>query len=195
VEKYRGYLLLSLVYTAILGATLLWRQPAPAPIRIIEATPRPSPTPARLVVHVAGAVARPGVYTLAEGSRVNDAIEAAGGLTSRADEAALNLAAPLRDGQRLSIPAVGEAPSPGGIAGVAEPAATPPAGEPGALININTASAAELDALPGIGAVLAQRIIDDRQANGPYASVDDLERVRGIGPALLASLRPLVTVR
>jgi len=194
MERYRGYVLLSLAYAAILGGVLLWRQPPPTTIRIAEATPRPSPTPALLVIHVAGAVLRPGVYALDEHSRVNDAIEAAGGLAPNADEAALNLAAPLHDGQRISIPALGEPLPPDAPSAAAAPPASPSGGAK-SLVNLNTASAAELDALPGIGAVLAQRIIDDRQANGPYASVDDLARVRGIGPVLLEDLRPLVTVR
>ncbi len=194
LEKTRGYLALSLVYTAILGGVVLWRQPAPLPIRIVEPTPRPSATPALMVVHVTGAVLRPDVYTLPERSRLKDAVQAAGGLRPDADQAGLNLAAPLRDGQRVHIPALGEAPLPAAFEAQA-PVAIGGAPEVGqSLLNINTASAAQLEALPGIGAVLAQRIVDDRRANGPYASVDDLERVRGIGPALLANLRPLVTV-
>lgn len=194
LQKYRGYLALSLVYAVLLGGALLWRQPAPAAIRIVEPTPRPSHTPAWVVVHVTGAVRHPGVYTLAENSRLKDAVEAAGGLASDADQAALNLATVLRDGQRVHVPASGEsAPVAAAIAPASAPAASTSA-QPGALININTASAKELESLPGIGAVLAQRILDDRQANGPYAAVDDLVRVRGIGPVVLENLRPLVTV-
>lgn len=195
LEKTRGYLALSLVYTAILGGVLLWRQPAPLPMRIVEPTRRPSPTPAPMVVHVTGAVLHPDVYSLAERSRLKDAVQAAGGLRPDADLAALNLAAPLRDGQRVHIPALGEAALPAAFEAQAPAAIGGPPEEGHSLLNINTASAAQLEALPGIGAVLAQRIVDDRQANGPYASVDDLERVRGIGPALLANLRPLVTAR
>jgi len=192
--KNRGYLLLSLAYAAILGGVVLWRQPAPAPIRIVEPTARPSPSPALVVVYVSGAVLHPDVYTLADNSRLRDAVQAAGGLRPDADLAVLNLAAPLHDGQHVHIPALGEAATPASEAAPAAQHPAPAPGQTGALINLNTASAAELDTLPGIGPVLAQRIIDDRQANGPYASIDDLERVRGIGPALLEGLRSLVTV-
>lgn len=196
LQKNRGYLALSLAFVLILGGALLWRQPAPAAIRIVEATPRPTRTPAWVVVHVAGAVLHPDVYTLAENSRLKDAVEAAGGLQPNADQAALNLATVLHDGQRVYVPAQGEAAQAvqaSAPVAMAAPAASA-SGQPGALINVNTASAAELDNLPGIGPVLAQRIVDDRQANGPFATADDLLRVRGIGSVVLDNLRPLVTV-
>ncbi len=185
LQKNRGYLVLSLAYTIAFGGFVLWRQPSPAPIEIVKPSPRPTRTPAQIVVYVSGAVVRPDVYTLPEGSRLKDALLVAGGAQPEADLAALNLATALQDGQRVHIPARGEAPLP----------VAAPAGRPGAPININTASAAELDVLPGIGPALAQRIVDDRQANGPYAAVDELTRVRGIGPALLEKLHPLVVVR
>ncbi len=192
LQSKRGYLILSLVYAAILGGVLLWRQPAPAPIEIMQPTPRPTATPAHIVVHVSGAVTNPGVYTLLEGSRVNDALQAAGGLLAEADQDALNLATALSDGQRLHVPVPGEAPP---SAAPAAPASGGPVAQPAGPLDINSASAAELESLPGIGAVLAQRIVEDRLANGPYASVDDLVRVRGIGPGILEDIRPLVTVR
>lgn len=190
LQNKRGYLLLSAVYAIVLGAVLVWRQPAPAPIEIVEPAPRPTPTPVYIVVQVSGAVAQPGVYTLPENSRVNDAILAAGGLQPEADVGALNLATRLQDGQRLHVLVQGEAPPAAAVA----PLAPGPAGQAGSLINVNAASAAELESLPGIGAVLAQRIVEDRQANGPYTTVDDLLRVRGIGPAILEDLRPLVSL-
>ncbi len=192
LKNKRGYLVLSLVYAIILGGVLLWRQPAPVAIEILDPTPRPTPTAAPIVVYVSGAVASPGVYTLVEGSRVNDAVVAAGGLLPEADQGGLNLAAALYDGERVHVPVPGEAPLPAG------PVASGPGGavaQPASPIDINVASAAELESLPGIGAVLAQRIVEDRQANGPYASVDELARVRGIGTAVLEKVRPLITVR
>ncbi len=182
LQKSRGYLVLALVEAVLLGGFFLWRRPAPAPILIVEPSPRPTRTPAAIAVYVSGAVLRPGVYTLAEGSRVQDALMAAGGPASEADLADLNLALALQDGQRVHVPVQGEAPSRSSPIELS-------------LVNLNTASAEELDALPGIGPVLAARIVADRAANGPYAEVEDLSRVPGIGPALLADLEPLVCVR
>lgn len=184
VGKYRSQIALSLAFAAALGGVVLWRDPQPPPIAIVEPTPRPTRTPAPIAVYVTGAVLRPDVYTLPEGSRLKDALLAAGGATAEADLDALNLAAPLRDGERVHVPAQGAAP-------LSAPTGAQPAGP----VNINRATAAELEALPGLGPTLAQRIVEDRQANGPYESVDQLLRVRGIGPALLEKLRPHVAVR
>ena len=194
LRRYRGYLALALIELAAFGAFWHLHRPPPPPILISEATPQPTHTPGRIVIYVSGAVQRPDVYTLPEGSRLKDALAAAEGARGDADLSALNLAQSLEDGQRVHIPAIGETPLP-------QPTAPPPSSrgaaslQPGVPLNINTASAADLDALPGIGPVLAQRIVEDREANGPYASVDDLERVRGIGPSLLEKLRPLVIVQ
>lgn len=150
--------------------------------------------PASLVVHVAGAVVGPGVYQLASAARVIDAVTAAGGPVADAELDALNLAAPLADGQRVYVPHVGE------VEPSALPAGAAPSGAGGGddsnrgPVNVNTASAHELEALPGIGPATAAAIVDDRTRNGPFASVDDLERVAGIGPAKLAALRDQVTV-
>jgi competence protein ComEA len=151
---------------------------------------------AELVVHVAGAVAAPGVQRLPAGSRVVDAVDAAGGAAADADAARINLAAPLEDGQQVYVPRLGEV---GGGAG-------PPVGSSGrgpggaaaveadAVVNLNTAGVDELDALPGIGPAIAQAIVDHRDQNGPFASVDQLVDVRGIGEAKLEDLRDRVTV-
>ncbi len=142
-----------------------------------------------VVVHVAGTVSAPGVYELAGGARVVDAVEAAGGPTGDADLAALNLAALLADGQRIYVPRVGETPPV-----VAGPDGAPSSSSgPAAPIDINVASAAELDELPGIGPATASAIVAHRDEHGPFATVDDLEAVRGIGPAKLDGLRDLVT--
>lgn len=155
---------------------------------------------AAIVVDVVGAVRRSGVVRLAASGRVIDAIDAAGGATPDADLARLNLAAPLADGARIAVPRVGaSAPAvdPAAVSGVTAPDAgvgsggTPTAGTP---VNLNTATAAQLDALPGVGPATAAAIIKDRETHGPFASVNDLGRVRGIGDAKLDALRDLVTV-
>ncbi|MFM2070712.1 MAG: putative competence protein ComEA [Actinomycetota bacterium] len=150
-----------------------------------------SEAPATILVHVAGAVVSPGVYSLAGTSRVIDAVTAAGGPTGEARPDAINLASPLHDGDRVYLPTVAE--SPAVAAGVSS--ATPAAGSgPSGPINLNTATADQLDALPGVGPSTAAAIVAHREAHGPFASVDGLDEVRGIGPAKLESLRPLVTV-
>ena len=137
---------------------------------------------------MAGAVVRPGVYRLPPGGRVADAIEAAGGPAPGAELHRLNLAAPLVDGSQVYVPLAGEAPP----AGAAAPGAGAEA-PPGPL-DLNTATAAQLEELPGIGPATAAAIVDAREERGGFASVDDLLDVRGIGPAKLEALRDLVTV-
>lgn len=134
----------------------------------------------QLVVDVAGAVRRPGLYHLATGTRIADAVAAAGGATAKADVTLVNLAAPLADGEQVLVPARGVAAAAGG------------APSPTAPLDLNTASADELDALPGVGPATAQRIIDYRQAHGPFRSIAELEGVPGIGPSKLAQLKGLV---
>jgi competence protein ComEA len=153
--------------------------------------------PEPVVVHVAGAVAAPGVYELASKMRVADAVEAAGGPLADGDLDALNLAATVADGQRIYVPRVGEIdpasiPS-GGEHGAAITGDTAPAASTGP-VDLNTATAADLETLPGVGPATAAAIVEDRARNGPFASVDELDRVPGIGPAKLATLRDRVTV-
>ena len=148
-----------------------------------------SPTGAPIIVDVTGWVHQPGVYEFAPGDRVIDAVERAGGARNGADLTVLNLAAPLTDGTQVIVPKQGA----GGPAAVAP--GTTGTGTPGdGLININTASATEFETLSGIGEVLAGAIVDYRTENGPFASVDDLESVSGIGPATLEEIRDQVTV-
>jgi competence protein ComEA len=155
-----------------------------------------------VVVYVAGQVQRPGVLHLRSGARVVDAIDGAGGLAASADGARLNLAAPLQDGQRVYVPAVGEAPPPlvepsGGGTGATTGdagAGTGGAPTPGAPVDLNTATEADLDALPGVGPATAQAIVQHRDEVGGYTSVDQLLDVPGIGPAKLERIRPLVRV-
>ena len=145
-------------------------------------------------VDVDGAVASPGVYRLKDGARVAQAIDAAGGLTPDADVTGLNRASKVADGQKIYVPKVGEqsANAGGGADGVA--AASPGVSDATGLVNINTASASELQTLSGIGPSMAQSIIDERTKNGAFASVDDLMRVSGIGEKKLAKIKDCICV-
>lgn len=154
-----------------------------------------------MFVHVLGAVARPGLFELGEGARVIDAVSAAGGLTEDADPAGTNLARRLTDGEQLYLPRVGEvAPGvpPGGPAGAAAADAGTGSGVGGgvvgALVNLNSATVADLDTLPRIGPAMAQRILDYRDASGPFASTDELRNITGIGDKTFEALKDLVTV-
>jgi competence protein ComEA len=175
-------------------------QPPPATAPTEPSTPVEQPPPSEVVVHVSGAVKQAGVYRLAPDSRVADAIEQAGGATEHADLDALNLAEPLQDGQKIHVPRKGETSA---TAVINAPPTRAPRSAPQATavaatqfpINLNTATAEQLEAIPGIGPVLAQRIIEYRQTRGRFQSVDELLEVRGIGSKRLESMRPYVTVR
>lgn len=151
--------------------------------------PTTSSMPTQIVVHVAGAVAMPGVHLLPAGARTIEAVAAAGGLTADANADAVNLAAPVVDGQRVYVPRVGEVPPV-----VADSGNSPGATTPNGPVNLNTATADDLDSLPGVGPSTAAAILAHREQHGPFATVDDLAEVRGIGPAKLEALRGLVTV-
>ena len=168
-------------------------EPGPTAARSSSGSPVPTPPVGEaaeasdtVVVSVVGLVSRPGLVTLPGGSRVADAVEAAGGLRDEADPATVNLAALVADGQQVAV----------GVPGVSSTGsgAGAHAGGGAGTLHLNTASAAELDALPGIGPVLAQRIVDHRDRNGPFQRVEDLEEVAGIGPAILEGLAGAVTV-
>lgn len=155
--------------------------------------------PAPLRVHVGGAVAAPGVYGLAEGARVLDAVEAAGGFAEGAARDALNLARAVSDGEQVVVPseadiAAQEAVSAGAGGAAAGAGASAAAGGAGGKVNINTASAAQLDTLPGVGASTAEKIVADREANGPFKTVEDLKRVSGIGDKKFAALADAICV-
>jgi competence protein ComEA len=144
---------------------------------------RAEPAP-RLVVHVVGAVRRPGLYRLSNGARIADALRRAGGATRRADLSLVNLAAPVSDGTQVVVPRRAPAAAAGGEAGSAA--------APGGPVHLNTATLDQLDELPGVGPVTAQKIIDWREQHGAFSSVDDLDAIPGIGPARLEQLRELV---
>lgn len=204
-----------LAILALLGgiALLAWNlaappQPAATPLPIDEPfdliEPPPSPTnpptppPAdELIVYVSGAVYFPDVYRIPEHGRVKDAVLAAGGLTPDADPDRINLAAPLADAQHIIVPVRSQIPPQASDSPPTPPAdeqAAPPA-SPGGLIDLNRASAEELDTLPGIGPALAARIITFRDTHGPFTSIEQLREVAGIGPALFEKIAPLVDVR
>lgn len=187
--------LVALLAVTLGGAGLWYVRSLPRPLEVAaapsggtaSAPASASPSPEVVVlVDVAGWVRRPGVYEFTEGARVIDAIDAAGGARSGAVLEALNLAAPLTDGTQILVPREGQE-------GVA-PAPVTGGAVAGGLVNVNSAIATELEELPGIGEVIAQRIIDYRTENGPFATVDELIDVSGIGDAILESIRELVTV-
>jgi competence protein ComEA len=149
---------------------------------------RPPPTEKPVIVYITGAVPRPGVYALPQGARMQDAISAAGGFLAEAEKSQINLAALLEDGEKVDIPYVEGA----------SPIITTPAPEvvtsTTELIDINTASAAELEELPGIGPTTAQKIIDYREQNGPFVTTEDIINVSGIGPGTYERIKDLITV-
>jgi competence protein ComEA len=193
-----GLLLMSLIdmqtdQAALSEETGLLNNSSPGSLLATPVPPTPTvvPTPAPVVVYISGAVNNPDVYALEHDARVIDVVRAAGGLTTDAARDQINLAAHIQDAQHIHIPRVGETPVVPSEPSV--PQAQPDAAANGP-VDINTATAAELETLPGIGPAMAQRILEYRDANGPFATVDDLQNVSGIGPAMLEELRPLVRV-
>ena len=186
--------LVALLAVTLGGAGLWYVRSLPRPVEVsttpsgatASAPASASPSPEVIVlVDVAGWVRHPGVYEFGEGARVIDAIDAAGGVRTGALLEALNLAAPLADGTQILVPREGQE-------GVAPPVTG--GAVAGGLINVNTATATELEELPGVGEVIGQAIIDYRTENGPFTSVDQLLDVSGIGDATLENIRDLVTV-
>jgi competence protein ComEA len=177
-------LALCAVALVLMGGRVL-RPAAPrgaAPPLIRAKAPASAPHGAQIVVvDVAGAVHRAGLYRLPHGARIADAIARAGGATRRAQIDLVNLAAPLADGEQVLVPTRGTAATGGGTSAA-----------PAAPVDLNSATVEQLDALPGIGPVTAQKIVDYRQAHGPFTSVDELDAISGIGPARIDNLRGLV---
>ncbi len=195
---YRGYIILFSVISLVVGGVVGYFTPRPqrasVPITISTPlptpTPEPTPTPQPLRIYVSGAVRDPTVYELPCGSIVRDAIEAAGGPLSDADLTCVNLALELQDHQQVHVPRVGEANPPPVISGGSRQGE----GGIGALVNINMATAVELETLPGIGEVMARRIVDYREANGPFQTIEDIQNVPGIGPKTFEALKESIVV-
>jgi competence protein ComEA len=192
LERYRVGLFLAVVAVVLTGLVAFrLLKPTPGPLRMETVTPPPSPspeatpTPRPLRVYVSGAVQVPDVYALPPDSIVKDALTAAGGPAAEADLDRINLASPLTDGQHVYVPHLGED----------DPPVEPPSGQgPGSLqVNINTADAAALETLPGIGPTIAGRIIDYRQTNGPFNRVEEIMDVSGIGPATFEKIQDLIS--
>jgi competence protein ComEA len=189
LERYRVILFVVLIAFATAGVIAIQvLQPQPEPIHLTTSTPSPTPaataTPRPLQVYVSGAVHQPDVYTLPPESIVKDALFAAGGATDDADLDRINLALPVADGQHIYVPHLGEANPP-----VPSPPVAPPSD---GKININTADPATLETLPGIGPVIAQRIVDYRLANGPFTQIEEIMDVSGIGPATFERIKDLI---
>jgi competence protein ComEA len=195
---------------ALGGITWRLKDPAAGAVRIElpptlavpTLAPHATPTQVRVLVHVAGAVVRSGVVSLNEGARVADAVDAAGGFSETADQRRLNLAASITDGAMLWVPALGEDTPPGSVTVGADAAPAAPldarqSSVPGApaAVNVNTATAVELEALPGIGPSLAARIVAYRETQGPFGTAEQLLQVPGIGPRTLERFADLVRVR
>jgi competence protein ComEA len=209
-ERAKQLFLVALVAVGVGGAALVLDGRAEMEPLVLE-VPTPHPTltviptgtPAPVVVFVSGAVAVPGVYTLPPGSRVVDALQAAGGPLAEAAIERLNQAVLLTDGMQIHMPLAGEG---GEIEAGVEPeppllspppldsTGGVPAANEAAPVSINRASTAELESLPGIGPTLAQRIVDYREANGPFTSIEQLTEVKGIGEATLDELRPYIAL-
>lgn len=206
-----GFAVVALIALAVLGVrfVLAQREGSAVPVtsdpvtqagdRVAFASPSPGTVPATasapsgpVVVHVVGQVKKPGVIELTAGARVDDAITAAGGATTKADLAQVNLARPALDGEQIIVPKRGEAPGPPGTPAAGMSGEGPAA--PGQLIDLNTADQASLETLPGVGPVLAQRIIEWRTEHGRFNSVEDLNSVSGIGEKIFAQLAPKVRV-
>ncbi len=205
--------LLGVIAIALLvvgGAAFWYVRSLPSPVRVeaaaapsavaSAASAAPSPSPGVVIVHVAGWVRNPGVYELRQGDRVVDAIRRAGGARPGADLASINLAALLTDAEQIVVarataggPAGG---APGGTTTVPGSSTTSSGTSAGGqeLVNVNTATLEELEELPGIGPALGQRIIDFREQNGPFESVDELLDVSGIGEQTLEDIKPYITV-
>jgi competence protein ComEA len=188
-----GYAVLAVVVLAIGGRWLAARGSHPQPAGFGAPAP---PPPRRVevrtggreaIVHVAGAVRRPGVYKLAAGRRVQDAIRCAGGPTGHADLDAINLAAPVQDGVQIMVPAKGVATA-GVATGAAGGGGSAP-GAPAAPVDLNTATEEQLDTLDGVGPATAAKILDYRRQHGGFRSIDDLIQVPGIGPKKFAALK------
>ncbi len=194
--KQVAYVLVGLLAGFVLAGAIfvVTRLPGGKPVAL-----EPAPTKAPIAVQVLGDVVRPGVYELPDGARVKDAIDAAGGLIADASTGSINLAAKLEDGQQIQIGSGAAAVTSGNPNNSSNTApftvlpTTVPTPSSGNLLDINTATAAQLDALPGISPTVAQNIINYRNENGPFSTIEDIMNVPGIGPATFDTIRNLIT--
>ncbi len=197
LSRYRYYILtVALSLGVVIGVIYLLDRPQPHVVTITTPTAGSSPTAGLIEVQVSGAVARPGVYQLASGSRLSAVLELAGGALPEAELGALNLARRLADGESISVPLRASIPN--------ETLGPTKASVPSksitidplrtTVININTATAEELDQLPHIGPTLAKRIIDYREANGPFKTIEEIKEVKGIGDSIFNEIQNLITV-
>jgi competence protein ComEA len=173
-----------LLAVLVLADRLLLGAGAAQPAQVLPPPAAMTTVETRLVVDVVGGVRRPGLYRLAQGARVADALARAGGLTPKADRTLVNLAAPLADGEQVIVPLR--------VAGAASSSSGSGAAAPAGPVHLNVATLDQLDALPGVGPVTAQKILDYRDKHGAFGSVDELDAISGIGPARLDQLRDLV---
>jgi competence protein ComEA len=178
---------IALLVALVVAGRLAFGRAEPGPARTSPVAMHAEPAPVKkLLVHVVGAVREPGLYRLDDGSRVDDALRAAGGPKPKAALDLINLAAPVADGQQVIVPWRGQGDGAGGSA------AAGAAGAPAGPVHLNSATLEQLDTLPGVGPVTAQKILDYRNEHGAFSSVDELDSVPGIGPARLAELKKLV---
>ena len=187
LEGHRTLVLSIISLLIVAGLAAVWlRWKEPAPITILP--PAPTATPGPIRVYVSGAVTSPDVYSIPPGSIMRDALNAAGGASGEADLNQVNLAQVLRDGDHVYVPKIGEVPTPALVGVDSTEAAL------SGLLNINTATAEQLEALPGIGPAIAKRIVDYRDAHGPFANIEVIQNVSGIGPTIFGQIKDLITV-
>lgn len=184
LERYKGYILVAILVLIVVGGGVLTAQrPGPKPLEIQAPTVTPT-IQLTIKVYVSGEVANPGVYAFKSGDRVDDAVAAAGGFTPEANRNGINLAARLSDGQQIIVPKTGEN----------APSAVSPGGSLPAKVNINTATLAELDTLPGIGQVTGQKILDFRAKNGPFQRLEDLKDQKLVPASTFDKIKDLITL-
>ena len=184
MNKTWWWLAAFIIMGVLLGVGILFlvtRPPRGEPIVLL-----PAPTPAPITVYISGSVNQPGLYALPTGSRVNDAIQAAGGFTGEANTGVLNLAEILEDGEQIKVPGIMPPDPASGMSRSINPSLT--------LVDINIATLEQLDTLPEIGPITAQNIIDYRNANGAFAKIEDILDVKGIGPMTFEKIKDLITV-
>ena len=211
LDRNRTVIFAVLVLVTAAGAAIFYvRRPAGEPIEILQAeatftpppspTPQPTSTPAPIRIYITGEISKSDVYFLPPGSIIKDAIAAAGGLTLHADAERINQALELRDQQQIHIPRLGEEDPPppvqGGQAGPNDTVLNSNGSGSGSdtKLNLNTASLEQLDALPGIGPAIGQRVIDHRENVGAFSSIEEITQVSGIGDSTFAKIKDLITV-